>query len=238
MCLINEGGKISSTWYNKPTDTGLILNYHALAPKRYKRSVISGFVHRIARACSSWKHFHDSLEKAKKVMENNQYPPAFYNPIIHQTLTDIIRKEKGEAESQGMQATTKATAEEAPLVPTTKIFFQYRGKCTEDFARSLHKCKAPCTVIMTLRKLKTVLPSLKPQVEKVLKSGLVYKIECPLCKECYVGQTRRHLKVRFDEHLSPSKAVKKHMMECGSEITVDDVEILKTTSKGEAKNQH
>ena len=40
-------GQLSSTWYNKPTDTGLIMNYHALAPKRYKRSVVSRFVHRI-----------------------------------------------------------------------------------------------------------------------------------------------------------------------------------------------
>ena len=32
-------GRLSSTWYSKPTDTGLIMNYHALAPKKYKRSV-------------------------------------------------------------------------------------------------------------------------------------------------------------------------------------------------------
>ena len=44
-----RNGMLSSTWYNKPTDTGLILNYHSLAPKRYKRSVVSGFVHRIYR---------------------------------------------------------------------------------------------------------------------------------------------------------------------------------------------
>ena len=48
----HETGKLSSAWYFKPTDTGLIMNYHALAPKRYKRSVISGFVYRIYRACS------------------------------------------------------------------------------------------------------------------------------------------------------------------------------------------
>ena len=42
-----ETGKLSSTKYFKPTDEGLIMNYHALAPKRYKRSVISGFVYRI-----------------------------------------------------------------------------------------------------------------------------------------------------------------------------------------------
>ena len=34
-----ESGKLESTWYSKPTDTGLIMNFHALAPKRYKRSV-------------------------------------------------------------------------------------------------------------------------------------------------------------------------------------------------------
>lgn len=31
----HETGKLSSTWYFKPTDTGLV-NYHAQAPKRYK----------------------------------------------------------------------------------------------------------------------------------------------------------------------------------------------------------
>ena len=71
MCIMHDNmtGQLSSTWYNKPTDTGLIMNYHALAPKRYKRSVVSGFVHRIHRACSSWHYFHESLEKAKRILE-------------------------------------------------------------------------------------------------------------------------------------------------------------------------
>ena len=56
----HENGTLSSTWYNKPTDTGLIMNYHALAPKRYKRSVVSGFVYRIHRACSTTENFQTS----------------------------------------------------------------------------------------------------------------------------------------------------------------------------------
>ena len=91
MKIIHEHGtgKLSSTWYRKPTDTGLVMNYHALAPKRYKRSVVSGFVYRIYRACSNWENFHDSLERAKRVLERNQYPPTFYEPIIRQTLNDL-----------------------------------------------------------------------------------------------------------------------------------------------------
>ena len=53
MQIRNIEGVLTSTWYSKPTDTGLILNFHALAPRRYKKSVVSGFVHRIVRACSN-----------------------------------------------------------------------------------------------------------------------------------------------------------------------------------------
>ena len=43
--LIRKGKEIQSTWYTKDTDTGLIMNFHSLAPQKYKRSVVSGFVH-------------------------------------------------------------------------------------------------------------------------------------------------------------------------------------------------
>ena len=68
MQLIHSGPQVTSTWYSKPTDTGLILNFHALALKRYKRSVVSGFVHRIFRACSTWKNFHSGMRKAKTIL--------------------------------------------------------------------------------------------------------------------------------------------------------------------------
>ena len=29
MAICNHGGKLSSYWYRKPTDTGLTLNFHA-----------------------------------------------------------------------------------------------------------------------------------------------------------------------------------------------------------------
>ena len=42
-----ETGKLSSMWYYKPTNTGLIVNYDALALKRDRWSVVSGFVYRM-----------------------------------------------------------------------------------------------------------------------------------------------------------------------------------------------
>ena len=49
ICTEHHENALFCTWYCKPTDTRLILNFHAIAPKRYKRSVIQGFVYRIYR---------------------------------------------------------------------------------------------------------------------------------------------------------------------------------------------
>ena len=158
-------GSLESTWYNKPTDTGLIMNFHALAPKRYKGSVVSGFIYHIHRACSSWNLFHESLGKAKRILECNQYPPAFYEPIIKRALDTIIGASTGP--SPDSQPAENQRFEKLP------IMVQYRGKCTENYGRALHKINAPCVVVMTLRKLKTVLPSLKPAIENNLKRSCV-----------------------------------------------------------------
>ena len=83
-------------------------------------------------------------------------------------------------------------SKEAEKTSKHMIFLHYKGKCTEAYARALHRVKAPCNIVLTLRKLKTVLPSLKPQIEKHIRSCIVYSFQCPRCETCYVGATTRH----------------------------------------------
>jgi len=236
----NNQGTLSSSWYTKPSDTGLIMNYHCLAPKRYKRSVVSGFVYRIFRACSDWKLFHSSLERAKTILEKNQYPPAFYEPIIKEALNNIIKEEGREEQLEEEQEENKSdvpetvagTPEEGTTAPKQLLFVQYRGKASEDFARALHKAEAPCTVVFTLRKLRSVLPSLKPSVPKNLRGSVVYKLKCPRCAACYVGQTDRHFCTRLTEHQQKKdQPVYKHFQKCGRKLTLQDTEILTATTR-------
>ena len=86
---------------------------------------------------------------------------------------------------------------------------------------------------MTLRKLKTVMPSLRPPVEKMFRSGLVYQLTCPGCDARYVGETCRHMLTRFKEHTQKVGPMKKHLQECRATLTEDHVEILQMTSRGE-----
>ena len=218
MKLIHSGQTLSSTWYTKPTDTGLTMNYHALAPLKYKRSTVTGLVHRIHRACSSKRNFYSSLEKAKKLLEANQYPPHFYNPIIRAAIEKI---EKPNVETSNEPEETEKPKEK-------KVYVEYRGNVSDKFKESLKRINAPSKVIFTTRKLKNVLPSLKKNVEKPLKSRVVYQIQCPGCDACYVGQTDRHLITRIKEHAS-SNLVGNHFDNCAKiKVSIDHVSIVST----------
>ena len=213
MKITRLEGRLSSTWYSKDT-------FHALAPTKYKRSVVSGMVHRIYSACSTWTNVHESLKKAKEVLENNQYPSHFYDPIIEKTLNRIRAPEEKENENEDEDTPEKKL-----------VFVQYRGKVTDDFERSLKRIEAPCKVISRIRKMRTVLPSLKAPVEKAYKSNVVYQLTCPRCSSCYVGQTTRHLITRYKEHIQPAKPVGKHFRNCDVTPSFEDIKIIDSNNR-------
>ena len=223
MKIIRTENTLSSTWYTKKTDTGLTMNFHSLSPTKYKKSVVSGLIHRIYRACSTWKLFHESLSKAKIMLQNNQYPPWFYEPIIKTTLEIIVTNQTKKSEEE--------KTEENDTNDEKLLFLQFRGKVSEKFERALKKLDTPCKVIFTLRKLKTVMPSLKAPVDKSLRSKVVYQISCPCCAACYVGQTSRHLLYRIKEHQRQSSPVGAHFRLCNVVVTMDDVKIIASTCK-------
>jgi len=219
--MLNNEGVLSSTWFCKPSDTGLIMNFHALAPMKYKRAVVIGFVHRIFRACSNWNNFHESIERAKTILLKNQYPPRFSDSIIQDTITKLVLKENKCKDDDKLDAD--------PFL----LFVQYRGKCSEKYASEIKKTGVQVKIIFTLRKLKTVTPSLKPPIEKALtlRSKVVYQFTCSRCEACYVGATSRHLQTR---HIKRKYGVVyKHLARCGVNGHESDMDILCATQKGE-----
>ena len=99
------------------------MNFQALAPKRYKRGVVSGFVHRIYRACSTWENFHTSLNKAKEILEKNQYPPPFYEEVIAKTLEKIVGPQEHNEQIDGNEEDTSGQKRYS-------VTMQFRGSIT------------------------------------------------------------------------------------------------------------
>ena len=163
----------------KATETGLVMNCQAIAPRKYKQSVVAGFVHRIHRACSTWENFHTSLQKAKCILEQNQYPPDFYEPVIQKALDKVVGARSTNWISIGNTTSEQGEAElPANSEPIQKrlIFIEYRGKVTDNYCRELNKIEAPCQPVLTLHKLKTVVPTLKPAIDKKVRNHAVYRL--------------------------------------------------------------
>ena len=150
--ITRKSNRFISTLYTKPTDTGLTMNYHALAPLKYKKVVVFGLVHRIYRACSTWESFHDSIVKVKNLLHNNQYPPVFHENLIEEILTKILKKRTPDE-------TIDENKDENENKEQKLFFVEYRGKISEKFETSLKRCEAP--VDFYIEKIKKYFTSFK-----------------------------------------------------------------------------
>ena len=195
LLIKRDNGKLSSSWYSKPTDTGVTLNYHACAPTKYKRNIVEGAVHRIHHTTTSWVAFDRGVEKLKTCLEANQYPPNFYNPIIADTITKIHEQASPTPNPISDSSKTKEKSERLLFIT------QYRGKTSDELSKRIRKISS-ASVVFTTRKLKTCLPSLKATISKDLRSRVVYQIDCTGCGSCYVGKTIENLRTRLSEHLT------------------------------------
>ena len=108
------------------------------------------------------------MNKAKSILEKNQYPPLFYEPIIAETINKI------QDPSTSTSQSTNANEQVGPA-RNHRMLLQYRGSVTDQFVKRLKDVGAPTQVVLTLRKIKTFLPSLKASVPKMIKSNFFTK---------------------------------------------------------------
>ena len=154
-----------------------------------------------------------------QTLKNNQYPSNFVMPIVQKVVDKLVCPENDDCKSDITEEIIPEMDANACLYTCEdkdKFLFcvHYRGKPTEKLANSFRRLNAPCKVIMKTKKIKSVLPPLKPTVPKMLRSAVVYKIDCPGCDSGYVGFTSRHLQQRVREHIGKSGVVRKHIDEC------------------------
>ena len=64
---LNEDRKMSFHWYQKSTDTGIILNFRSCALLQHKRNVIQGTVHMIFNATSDWQSIDVAHKKNQEI---------------------------------------------------------------------------------------------------------------------------------------------------------------------------
>ena len=97
------------------------------------------------------------------------------------------------------------------------LTIQYRGNPSQPLAAKVRLISG-AQIILTTRKLKKCMPSLKTSFVRELRSKMVYKLTCSGCNSTYVGQTVRYLATRVDEHRKGDSPVGQHLLECRKKV--------------------
>lgn len=223
-------GKFVTDVYRKPTFSGVYSNFNSFIPISYKYGLVLTLIFRCFSICSDMSRFHNELCELKNILRKNGYPLYFLDKCVKRFLDKIY-------------------IPRVPIitVPRKEIFIclPYLGKMslvTRTKLCNIVRKNLPQCDLKVIFKSNCRLSGFfkyKDKVEKALLSKVVYKFTCGCCNASYIGETKRHFKVRACEHMglspltgkvsqsqSKTTAVFEHLAFCNHRPSLDDFSIL------------
>ena len=214
--------------YRKPTFSGVYTHFTSYLPVVYKESLVSTLLYRAHRICTNWNEIHKETMKVRTLMLRNGYPDTLLDKLIAAFFNRICSSKP---------TNTKETDSLLLVLP-------YLGKYTKQLQKKIKQTLSdnlPNIQVRIVNRASTRLSSLfrfKDRIPKYLSSGIVYKYTCSGCSSTYIGETVRHAKRRFEEHMGksaltgkplacpPPTAISEHTKTCGATPTTDDFVII------------
>ena len=215
--------------YRKPTFSGVYTHYDSYIPLSYKSSLVSTLLYRAFSICCNWKQIHEEIESIKSIMIKNGYPIQ----LLDRAITTFL----GRLHKPCQKA--KEECQEAAMIVLP--FLGSYSKLIEKKIKQSLRQHLPNARVNFVYRASTRLRSLfsfKDRIPGYLHLGVVYRYTCSRCKSTYIGETTRHAKRRFYEHMGRSaltgklltrqvpSAVSEHNKTCKSTIEEADFAIL------------
>lgn len=190
-CIINRNnGNISVDWYQKPTQSGRIINFHSKHHRRIVNNTAKNFIDRVLKI--SDHEFHaKNLDKIILTLKKNDFPNRLIKKFIHDRL---------QPKENIITQNTNTTYQSMTYVPG--LFERLENtKFTNDQIKLAPKSNNTTKKFFSNTKQKT---------ETTDQHNVVYKITCSgdgsnKCNKKYVGTTKNKLKTRLAQHKSDIK---------------------------------
>ena len=221
----NEGN-IETKWYTKPVWSGRYLNFNSYTPEKYKKSVVNTLTDRAVKLTHT-KHRPTTLQKVRTVLQNNNYPKTFYEPIIKNRINKIYNT--NEIKQNG---------------PTNNKFISL--PYIPEITNKIRKVLKPYNINVaekSCNSTKHLFTSLKPEVPKTGQANLIYQIDCIDCPKTYIGQTKQYLKNRIQQHKYSIRntqeqhtALSTHALDNLHNFNFNEVKILEFENNSKKRN--
>jgi len=201
VLIKRENGSFTTSVYRKQTFSGVYTNFNSFLDKSYKLGLVFTLLHRSYVICSSYTSFHLEICKLKDILLKNAYPLFIIDKCIEKFLLKVYNKSTEKVDNEEKQEVT--------------VSLPYLGKLSVDIKKSLvniFKSTAPHlklrVIFVSNIRLKNCF-SFKDRISDDLQSLILYMYTCDSCKAVYPGKSKRHYKVRLNEHLGMSYKTEK-----------------------------
>jgi len=218
--LTVKNKKLYIDWYRKETCSGRYLHYYSGHPLCHKVGTIYGLTDRALLL--SHPIFHKkNLEYVIKVLIENAYPID----LIFQKINHRIKTIKNRNQHKQQALNLEGNKRKLLILP-------YIKNISERINWSINK-NLFLTGYRILNKLTSFIKRHKDVNKVEVNNNVVYKIVCNNCDASYVGQTKRQLKTRVNEHVknivqdeSKHSVITKHILQENHTFDWLNVQIL------------
>ncbi|XP_053598083.1 uncharacterized protein LOC128668677 [Microplitis demolitor] len=186
--LIKQNNRLITNWYRKPTWSGRYINFNSNHPLSQKIGIIYHLVDK-AFYLGDKQFNNQNLEIIKKTLLHNDFPAEFISNKIDKRWKFLIDKKNRKP------IQTKNTN----LDYSKTVSFNYNPSTNRIIKNIFSKYHIPIAFKNNDNLLEYYNDG-KDKIDKDLKSGLIYQINCLDCNSAYIGQTGRWIKSRVSEH--------------------------------------
>ena len=182
LLIHREGESLSFDIYRKPTNTHQFIHSTSNHPWAYKMAGHKTAVHRLKSVPLSPEKFEKERQFLKSVAVSNGFQSKIIDDIIQQK--DRPRRTEDPVSNDESQ----------------RIVLPYNKHLCKGLHKIFNKYNLK-VIFKSINSLRSLLGSPKDPIEEKEKSG-VYEIKCGDCEKSYIGQTKRNIKTRFNEHIN------------------------------------
>lgn len=217
-----EDHSLRFTIYRKPTSTDRYITNDSFHHGCHKASAFHAMVYRMLNIPLDREAFEEEKQRIYSIAAANGYNNKFIDKILKHHL------EKKERENM----TTLQPLKE----PKKRISVPYFPAISNKLQHVLKKYDID-VVVSSQNTLKSKLCNYKDQRPTPEKSG-IYSVKCNDCSSVYIGQTRRPVSTRLQEHFSAvthkrtlKSSVAAHMVHEGHTVDEQNSGLIKTVRK-------
>ena len=228
--IFRENGKFATSVFRKSTFTGVYSNYNSLIPSTYKFGLVLTLLHRIYSICSDYKYFDTELSHLKLILQKNGYPLKVIDRAVTKFLDKMFSKKNTNSDEN------ERTHVRLVLPFLGKHSLELKKRLCHSISKYLPKGHKLIVIFKAQTKVSQFF-KFKDLIPRELTSHIIYKYTCDCCHALYFGLTRRHIKVRWCEHMGISPLtgkpivgqpgeVREHMLECDTKVVWDNFRIV------------